>query len=537
MVFNGPEVVLEALGVEDGTTTRELATGDQRTRDAVATMSHVMPALRQIEVRAIGESAIRMEEEATEAGESPEHVAPNANQLRAIDRALSAGNTGKKGRIVWLRRSKMADDPGYLDRRPDLLPNPRLWKERIALAQQGGNVDALVKADGAEAHARQTAFLGFAAKIAGTAAQVLKIVENAAMVSISAQIDIVAATNTFSKSVLTTRELEWYRRRNKASLIIEEQDRLVQAELARDWRLINLPLVTEAQREHWAAIEAQRAEHAAAVERALRPLVLRPGEGEYDPELQVVTFDGFAPAPTQDVAKMNRKQLEAIAKTFMGLKSKDLQPLKIDVLRARVKAYVELHPEVLSGGAAVPVMPAAAAPRTDAPVGGPGPEPEDDGGGGVPRAARVAAAIASVAGPRTCNVLECDFADDMAFCDECELWFCATYHGPHSSHSQQVVPALSGRNRGEYNADADSDAAEDGGGDSDDEGFAAVLRRVPPPLPPPPPPPPATATLQAPPLPPTVAALPPPTAATALPPPPPSPPPPPPPPRSPLSVA
>ena len=64
-------------------------------------------------------------------------------------------------------------------------------------------------------------------------------------------------------------------------------------------------------------------------------MLLHPGEGEYQPDLQVVQMGGFRPAHTTDVDKMIRSQVEEIAKNNMA--NKDIKKLKVDQHRPVAK--------------------------------------------------------------------------------------------------------------------------------------------------------------------------------------------------------
>jgi hypothetical protein len=62
----------------------------------------------------------------------------------------------------------------------------------------------------------------------------------------------------------------------------------------------------------------------------LRPLLVRDEEGQYDPDRQVVGFDEFAPAKSQDIDKK---------------KTKNIKNLKVDQLRAHVKRLAAENPD------------------------------------------------------------------------------------------------------------------------------------------------------------------------------------------------
>jgi hypothetical protein len=188
---------LKALGANSRTSFTDLAVGDSKIRSKAASFETVMPVLRQIEVRAIGESAVRMEQEA-DRGESDEFITLTPDQIKRIDKEITNSNSSKGGRIVWLRRSKIADDPDYLNRRPDILPNPKLWRERIANAPPSTHDDdssalastrpkrsaeeiAKTKKDTADAKEAQQRLISFqkgASEIALTATYVLKLLDD-----------------------------------------------------------------------------------------------------------------------------------------------------------------------------------------------------------------------------------------------------------------------------------------------------------------------------------------------------------------------
>jgi hypothetical protein len=130
-------------------------------------------------------------------------------------------------------------------------------------------------------------------------------------------------------------------------------------------------------------------------------------------------MDGFVPAQTQDIDKMIRPQLEALAKGHM--KTSEIKKLKVDQLRAAVKKLLEKNPNLIqipNGGSSSYQLPTddvyevVARPDTDAD----------------------ANAISNI-----CMVLECDSESPLEFCDDCGLHFCSELHGPHRSHSMQML--------------------------------------------------------------------------------------------------
>jgi hypothetical protein len=470
MVFNGPDEVLKALGAKDQTTS-DLAVGTQKERDAADDINHIMPILRELEVRAVGESAIRMQQEA-DVGASEETVTVSFTTLKQIEQLISKGNAKKdgNGRIVWLRRSKIAaTDPNWLDKRPDVLPNPRLWNERIANAPvpvvpvnttgeqpptvvpaetpAQATIRKKLTADATESQLRLLNFQKAAADIAVTSSHIIKLVEKSGGIELSAKTNIKDATNNFQKAVLTTREHFWYKANCNGRQITAATEALVAVEEAKPWKLLDFPEITPEQKRHMAEIARLRAETAAQVEANLRGLLLRPGEGEYDPTLQVINFDGFAAAETKDVSKMLRAALVGIAKTFMKMAPGEIKKLNVEQLREKVKAYVALHPDVVqfpSQQAILASQAATAAATAESESTDPSPSQAQgaDSGSAAPVTEQPSSSSDSRREPETCCVIECEgVARPMVRCPECELVFCVELHGPHSSHSLQTLRA------------------------------------------------------------------------------------------------
>jgi hypothetical protein len=496
ITFNGPEVVLAALGVVGETNQTDLAVGSQAERDKTADINYFMPILREIEVRALAEHSIRAVQEAN-TGISDEEIPLSVAMLKAIDAEISKKNAAKdgRGRIVWLKRSQLADDPSYLDRAPDILPNPRLWRERIAnmppppppppvtaLPNASNTATAQVPqappetpqqvairkkktADGTEAQSRLVAFQNGAGDMATTATHMIKFMKASTAFEISPKIDIAEATSNFKKLVLTTREVLWYQSIDHGTKITATVEALVAAEEQKPWKLLNFPVLTDAQKSYMECIQQERAAKAASVEANLRRLLLRRGEGEYDPTLQVVNFDGFAPTETQDVDKMTRPTLDQIAKVYMKMTTSELKKLKVDQLRAKVKAYVEQHPEAVQLPSAAAILASAAGPASSSapaegsveldaaraiddstamPVPVPVPEPEPEPGAvsahsEAPAPVPMDSETPAIAPSHSkCAVIACEETGVMFQCEECELGFCELLHRQHSSHSLHV---------------------------------------------------------------------------------------------------
>ena len=363
VVFNGAAKVIEALGLNKSgpNTLTDFAVANKEDFDKLDEFTEILPVLRELEVKAIGETVVRMEQEA-DCGKSDEKVVASAALHKKIEREIKSNNSSAGGRIVWLRRAKCAD-PNYLRGRPDVLPNPSLWRQRIANGSVAKNVlesmdsstlsqtktdsvkNKKIATDAAEAQQRLISFQRGAADMAATASAMIKLVDENKVIPIASHNNILLATNKFKRTFLTPREVEWYRNISTARQIGLREEARAAEEEKKEWRLLNLPEETPAQKKRKEEQIREREKRSQEVEEKLRSLLVRDGEGEYNPDKQVVSFDGFAPAKTQDLDKMTRPQLEALVKG--RLKSKDIKALKVDVLRARVKKMVEEHPDML----------------------------------------------------------------------------------------------------------------------------------------------------------------------------------------------
>ena len=365
VIFNGPAKVIEALGLKKSgpNTLTEFAVSSKEELEQLDGFTDILPVLRELEVKAIGETVVRMEQEA-EHGRSEEKVAVSASFHKKIEHEIKRNNSSAGGRIVWLRRARCSD-PDYLTNgRPDVLPNPKLWRERIAKAAEAnkqstessastslliskdeGAKNKKIAADGAEAQQRLISFQRGATDMAATASAMLKLVDDNCVIPVATHNNIAIATNKFKRHILTPREVDWYRGINTARQIGLREEARAASEEEKTWRLLNLPEETPAQKKRKEEQIRERELRSLEVEKKLRSLLVRDGEGEYDPDRQVVSFDGFAPAKTQDIEKMTRPQLEALIKG--RVKTKDVKALKVEPLRALVKKMVEEHPELL----------------------------------------------------------------------------------------------------------------------------------------------------------------------------------------------
>jgi hypothetical protein len=282
MTYNGPEALFNAIGIDTAKHTStvdlltEVATKD-RTSSSVGNAVDVLPLIRKIERNAIAETEKRMEQEAD--GISTEKVQLSKEHLKSIDNEITRANSNRGGRIVWLRRSKISDDPDYLSRRPDILPNPELWRSLVATeaakrkaseedCTQRGIPPPKIKTD-PEVTLAQTRLLAFqrgATEIATTANLVTKMIPTQIKLD-ETSTSIKKATSNFRKPVLTKREHDWYISHGTANLILRRQEALVRAQLAKPWELLNIAVETAEQKRWRETLMAERAATIAKVEK------------------------------------------------------------------------------------------------------------------------------------------------------------------------------------------------------------------------------------------------------------------------------
>jgi hypothetical protein len=192
-------------------------------------------------------------------------------------------------------------------------------------------------------------------------------------------------------------------------------------------------------------------------EKKIKEILARRGEGEYDPNQQVVTFEGFtATEMNKDLEKMSKDELITISKGHI----KKARSMKKPELLKALKAFIASNPGKILMGTEEALREgnnSDEGERVLAEV-----EENDEGGVdmdldnqqvvgfegfaateknkdlAVDNAASSSVDDANVA--NSCSIIECDdtHVNDLVWCGECELWFCKYLHGPHNNHSAQT---------------------------------------------------------------------------------------------------
>ena len=171
----------------------------------------------------------------------------------------------------------------------------------------------------------------------------------------------------------------------------------------------------------------------------MRKILLRVGEGEYNPDLQIVTMDGFNAASTGDIDQMKRPQLDQLAKgNIPGYRA-----LKVEALRAALKKFMTDNPGIIqipgseiqppsSNTADIPMPTVAASNSTTTAVSSTTVSVETEG---PLEAMEVDPEVSMNTTSWAC--MECEKAA-VSWCELCQLSFCQHLHAIHNSHKLQT---------------------------------------------------------------------------------------------------
>ena len=243
---SGEESVLRELGI-DCTGSIPETMNQETSANKLVKAASVLPLLRRLEKEAIGETNERLLQEA-ETGTSTETIKLSREVLKQIDIEMSRNNSSCEGNIVWLKRSK-CEDSQWLEKPPQVLPNPRLWREILkdeapAVASSDPISNSKSTSQVNEARKRLLAFTRGATDMAATASEVLAAVRNDTIPINEEEDDIFIATRGFRQRCLTKKEVDFYESIKTVQLITKAAERRALAEEAKPWRLLNLPEVS-----------------------------------------------------------------------------------------------------------------------------------------------------------------------------------------------------------------------------------------------------------------------------------------------------
>ena len=96
VIFNGPKAVVEALNLKGCSRLEDIAAGEEDDIEKLGDLKVILPVLRELECRAIGENKLRMQKEAVN-GKNIEEVKLTAAHLKLIDKEITINNSCRGG--------------------------------------------------------------------------------------------------------------------------------------------------------------------------------------------------------------------------------------------------------------------------------------------------------------------------------------------------------------------------------------------------------------------------------------------------------
>ena len=266
--------------------------------------------------------------------------------------------------------------------------------------------------------------------------------------------DIIEATAQFTKRVLTSQEMAFYKRCLSVEEITAETCARVAAAEAEPWRLLRLPQTEDPNDPISIRVKKIKEAHdefALKKEASLARLLSKRGTHDISEGMAIVSMDHFTAALSTNVDDLTKAHLKTVAKALkinvmkvvsttdkegreiQKRKEKEKEELLDEVKTALLRAEnseISLD-RILRGDGG---LADSAADNAHQPDSGSGPE-----SGGV----RVEAAAAVTAPPSQvmveCAALECPYHGDVR-CTECALPFCSELHAVHSGgHELQLL--------------------------------------------------------------------------------------------------
>ena len=512
--FGGEDAVLGALGLDATANIKAVLNRDKKTRKTAEGVSAALPFLRELELSAIGAfQQIALREARDHEWEHPPQLADSFElsheMLAVIDEEMIKDNSAEGGNIVWLQRSKCSDSE-WLSKAPDVLPNPRKWRELLATTAKKQAYDGVVvvvsdddddeiidkeimdvisksidepsprssntanpreiskrrdngNATLAEqdvtagksrrlsqhdeiklARKRLMHFQRGAQEMASTATEILgRVRSNTLPVAAWAtEVEqIPEATQGFSRAILTQVEVNFYESIKTARLITARAEQVALEEESKPWQLLNLPAVSQETRSKLRAIQDERMRQQRETEGNLRKILLRRGEGEYDPKQQVVSFDGFKPAEVKDIKDMTKDELIIIARGHIP----NIHKMKKNILLDSIVDFMKNNPGVITLPTNEIPTPATVTHAATTLVASSSSAPSI-GGSIIDTETSTTTLVPATTAPipmtvttstADCAIMECNSVD-VVFCQQCEQWFCSDMHGLHSSHAAQT---------------------------------------------------------------------------------------------------
>ena len=467
MTFGGEEKMLEMLEVDSSQKMGQSLFSKPSTAEAAASKlnaaTKAMPVLHKIEINAIAEQQARMEIEAIEGrpatGQKKQSVRVSKALLAEVESKMLATNTANAGHLFFLKRS-LCKDGSWQDKRPGVLPNPKVWREQtttgatpisqedIIAAALASSSTAQDPSAGAKSKGKRkrtpeelvqdsavTKLLKFnsgASQMVKTAKYMLDLLEGGVRVKYNPSADIVEATNTFKRAVLTLRDKIFYENISSVaniSMVIEK--RVAEAE-AQPWSLLRLPVIEGVERRREAlkleqdAILAKRAAN-------INRLLSKVNDG-FDITRETITRDGKDIIFARTLDDMTIEQLTILVRNakIVGRSKLTKKPQLIGA----INKYLAEHPteslKSLCGEEDANVISSLVGEERN-PIADSSTTPEFD----IDDTATDSATIITSA-PLKCPVQECE-GHAIVSCELCGLQFCAELHSAHNGHIFQQL--------------------------------------------------------------------------------------------------
>ena len=261
--FGGKESMAKTLEVDPSANFGAMLDASNKVQSAAnkfAEVSKAMPSIESLERAAFAEQISRMEVEA-DVGKAPKkaphRIVVTKKMVADIEANLLSKNTSKAGHILFIKRSNCSD-PDWLSKRPNVLPNPKYWREQAANTKEVDVASILaVSIDESSQTKRRhrtkdeiehdnaiTNTLKFnsnASNMVKAAKHMLELSTHDVLISKSESMDIIKATRCFHLPVVTARDEIFLKNVSSVSLITKATEiRVAEAE-REPWQLLRLP--------------------------------------------------------------------------------------------------------------------------------------------------------------------------------------------------------------------------------------------------------------------------------------------------------
>jgi hypothetical protein len=396
--FGGNERMLKSCGLESTLDVGAMFSATSQSSllsvaNKVSTTSESRPKIIELENRSLVEQEHIYQREAAQGKATSlaaHRVRVTGEMIASIEKVMLSENSKTAGHLLFLKRSNCSDPNHLKNSRPQVLPNPKIWRQQVSadgLAIQNANRDdesqghsvvvigdstaastgsaaavaalsaniSMASSSGQNQNGKKTkkdpvkdmavtrllAFNSGAAQMARTARHMLELKGIESRISTSKSMDIPTATRTFKLPVLTQRDLIFYENISSVARVSQAVERLVDEAEALPWELLRLPHIPELENRRAAAIKEQEAIHAKKnVE--LNRLFNQVHEG-FDITRELITRDGKETIFAKTLEDMTMDQLKIIARSA-AIKGRSNFKTKQQYFDA-IKLYLSEHPQ------------------------------------------------------------------------------------------------------------------------------------------------------------------------------------------------